>query len=210
MEDDFMPIRLMVNGVMHRLFVEPRRLLADVLREDLGLTGTNLGCEHGVCGSCTVLITPLSPPHAGGPGGVSQAVEQGGIPRAGGQGGIPQAGEPRWVSVRSCLMFAVQADGYEIMTVEGLARNGEMHPLQKAFWEQQALQCGFCTPGFLMTAYELLQHDPNPSEEAIRRALSGNICRCTGYQHIVAAVQAAAEAMTPAQGIILEQARTAG
>jgi len=170
MEDDFLPIRLTVNGVPHRLIVEPRRLLADVLREDLGLTGTNLGCEHGVCGSCTVLVD--------------------------GQ------------SVRSCLMFAVQADGHEVMTVEGLARDGEMHPLQKAFWEEQGLQCGFCTPGFLMTAYELLQRTPNPSEEEIRAALSGNICRCTGYQHIVAAVRAAAQAMAPAPGVVVQPGTT--
>ncbi len=156
-EDDFVTIRLTVNGVTHHLVVEPRRLLADVLREDLGLTGTNIGCEHGVCGSCTVLVD--------------------------GQ------------SVRSCLMFAVQATGHEVMTVEGLSRAGEMHPLQKAFWEQQGLQCGFCTPGFLMTAYELLQHNPDPSEEEVRSALSGNICRCTGYQHIVNAVRAAAQAL---------------
>ena len=156
-DEDFVTIRLTVNGVTHRLVVEPRRLLADVLREDLGLTGTNLGCEHGVCGSCTVLVD--------------------------GQ------------SVRSCLMFAVQANGHEVMTVEGLASNGQMHPLQKAFWEQQGLQCGFCTPGFLMTAYELLQHNPDPGEEEIRSALSGNICRCTGYQHIVNAVRAAAQAL---------------
>ena len=159
-DDDFVTIRLTVNGVTHHLVVEPRRLLADVLREDLGLTGTNIGCEHGVCGSCTVLVY--------------------------GQ------------SVRSCLMFAVQATGHEVMTVEGLSRAGEMHPLQKAFWEQQGLQCGFCTPGFLMTAYELLQHNPNPSEEEVRSALSGNICRCTGYQHIVNAVQAAAQALAEA------------
>ncbi len=157
-DEDFMTIRLTVNGVTHRLVVEPRRLLADVLREDLGLTGTNLGCEHGACGSCTVLVD--------------------------GQ------------SVRSCLMFAVQTNGHEVMTVEGLALNGQMHPLQKAFWEQHGLQCGFCTPGFLMTAYELLQHNPNPGEEEIRSALSGNICRCTGYQHIVNAVRAAAQALT--------------
>ena len=155
-DEDFVTIRLRVNGETHRLVVEPRRLLADVLREDLGLTGTNIGCEHGVCGSCTVLVD--------------------------GQ------------SVRSCLMFAVQASGHEVMTVEGLSRAGEMHPLQKAFWEQQGLQCGFCTPGFLMSAYELLQHNPDPSEEEIRSALSGNICRCTGYQHIVNAVRSAAQA----------------
>ena len=156
-DDDVVTIRLNVNGATHHLVFEPRRLLADVLREDLGLTGTNIGCEHGVCGSCTVLVD--------------------------GQ------------SVRSCLMFAVQANGHEVMTVEGLSSAGEMHPLQKAFWEQQGLQCGFCTPGFLMAAYELLQHNPNPSEEEIRSALSGNICRCTGYQHIVNAVRSAAQAL---------------
>ena len=156
-EEDFVTIRLTVNSETHRLVVEPRRLLADVLREDLGLTGTNLGCEHGACGSCTVLVD--------------------------GQ------------SVRSCLMFAVQATGHEVMTVEGLTRDGELHPLQQAFWEKQGVQCGFCTPGFLMTAYELLQRNPNPSEEEIRDALSGNICRCTGYQHIIEAVQSAAQVM---------------
>ncbi len=156
-EEDFVTIRLTVNGETQRLVVEPRRLLADVLREDLGLTGTNLGCEHGACGSCTVLVD--------------------------GQ------------SVRSCLMFAVQANGHEVMTVEGLARDGELHPLQQAFWEKQGVQCGFCTPGFLMTAYELLQRNPNPGKEEIRDALSGNICRCTGYQHIVEAVQSAAQTM---------------
>ncbi len=154
-QDEYTPIRVTVNGVVHRLFLEPRRSLLDMLREDLGLTGTNAGCEHGVCGACTVLVD--------------------------GQ------------SARSCLMFAVQTNNHEVMTVEGLAHNGEMHPLQQAFWEQQGLQCGFCTPGFLMTAYELLQQNPNPSEEEIRSALSGNICRCTGYQHIVDAVRSAAQ-----------------
>lgn len=157
MEADLITIRVTVNGVAHRLAVEPRRLLSDMLREDLGLTGTNLGCEHGSCGACTVLVD--------------------------GQ------------SVRSCLMFAVQTNGRDVMTVEGLAHNGAMHPLQQGFWEQQGLQCGFCTPGFLMTAYELLQHNPNPSDAEIRSALSGNICRCTGYQHIVDAVRAAAQEM---------------
>lgn len=155
LNDDFIPIRLNVNGTVHRLFVEPRRLLSDALREDLGLTGTNIGCEHGSCGACTVLVD--------------------------GQ------------SVRSCLMFAVQAQGATVTTVEGLAQNGALHPIQQAFWEQQGLQCGFCTPGFLMTAVELLEHTPDPSEEQIRSALSGNICRCTGYQHIVDAVRSAAQ-----------------
>jgi carbon-monoxide dehydrogenase small subunit len=162
-EEDFVTIRLTVNGEIHRLVVEPRRLLADVLRDDLGYTGTNLGCEHGACGSCTVLVDGLS--------------------------------------VRSCLMFAVQANGHEVMTVEGLAQNGTMHPLQQAFWEKQGLQCGFCTPGFLMAAYELLQHNPNPSEVEIRDALSGNICRCTGYQHIIEAVQSAAQSMAASASV---------
>lgn len=158
MEDiDFITIRPIVNGVARRLAVEPRRTLADMLREDLGLTGTNLGCEHGSCGACTVLVD--------------------------GQ------------SVRACLMFAVQADGRAITTVEGLAADGQLHPLQQAFWEQQGLQCGFCTPGFLMTAMELLRHNPSPSDAEIRQAISGNVCRCTGYQHIVAAVRQAAQAM---------------
>lgn len=161
MQEDVEIVQLKVNGVNHRLLVEPRRLLADVLREDLGLTGTNLGCEHGVCGSCTVLFD--------------------------GQ------------SARSCLMFAVQANGHEVTTVEGLSHNGEMHPLQKAFWEEQGLQCGFCTPGFLMSAYEFLQQNPAPTDEEIRSALSGNICRCTGYQHIVNAVRSAAKEMAAAQ-----------
>ncbi len=157
---DLITIRPIVNGVPRRIAVEPRRTLADMLREDLGLTGTNLGCEHGACGACTVLVN--------------------------GQ------------SVRGCLMFAVQTDGCEVQTVEGLAADGEMHPLQQAFWEQQGLQCGFCTPGVLMSACELLKQNPDPSEEEIRHALSGNICRCTGYQHIVAAVRQAAKTMAEA------------
>jgi len=156
MEDEFIPVRISVNGVTHRLFLEARRSLLDVLRDDMGLTGTNAGCEHGSCGACTVLLDGKS--------------------------------------VRACLLLAVQANNHEVMTVEGLARGGEMHPLQQAFWEKQGLQCGFCTPGFLMTAYELLQHNPDPSEEDIRSALSGNTCRCTGYQHIVEAIRSAAQA----------------
>jgi aerobic-type carbon monoxide dehydrogenase small subunit (CoxS/CutS family) len=155
-QQDFATLAMTVNGVAHRVAVDPRRLLSDVLRDDLGLTGTNVGCEQGVCGSCTVLVN--------------------------GQ------------SARSCLMFAVQAQGSDVMTVEALATNGQLHPLQQAFWEKQGLQCGFCTPGFLMTAYELLEENPDPSEEEIRDHLAGNICRCTGYQHIVEAVQAAAKA----------------
>jgi carbon-monoxide dehydrogenase small subunit len=154
-------IEVRVNGVAYEEPVEPRRLLADFLREDLGLTGTHLGCEHGVCGACTVLVN----------------------------------GE----SVRSCLMLAVQADGAEVMTVEGLARDGKLHPLQEAFWEHHALQCGFCTPGILLTAYELLQSGERPDADAVRNAISGNLCRCTGYQNIVSAVQAAAATVRPAQ-----------
>ncbi|MBM4258459.1 MAG: (2Fe-2S)-binding protein [Deltaproteobacteria bacterium] len=130
-------------------------LLADFLREDLGLTATHLGCEHGVCGACTVNLN----------------------------------GE----SVRSCLLLAVQANGGEIVTVEGLAKDGQMHPLQQAFWDHHALQCGFCTSGFLMSAYDLLQKNPKPTEEEVRHGLSGNLCRCTGYANIVKAVMAVAE-----------------
>lgn len=158
---DLITIRPTVNGVQRRLAVEPRRTLADMLREDLGLTGTNLGCEHGSCGACTVLVDGAS--------------------------------------VRACLMFAVQADGRQVTTVEGLAVDGQMSPLQQAFWEQQGLQCGFCTPGFLMTAHELLEHNPSPSDDEIRQAISGNICRCTGYQHIVAAVRQAAQTVAEAE-----------
>lgn len=157
MEDDFIPVRISVNGVTHRLFLETRRTLLDVLREDMGLTGTNVGCEHGSCGACTVLLDGKS--------------------------------------VRACLLLAVQANNHEVMTVEGLVHGGEMHPLQQAFWEKQGLQCGFCTPGFLMTAYELLQQNPDPTEEEIRSAISGNTCRCTGYKHIVDAIRSAAQAM---------------
>ena len=149
-------IRLTVNGTEFERDVEPRRLLADFLRDDLGLTGTHLGCEHGVCGACTVLLD----------------------------------GD----SARSCLTLAVQADGTRVETVEGLGTIDELHPLQRAFREHHALQCGFCTPGMLMTAIDLLRKHPSPSEAEIRDGLSGNLCRCTGYVHIVRAVQAAVEA----------------
>ncbi len=154
---DSVKIALTVNGRRHEREVEPRRLLSDFLREDLRLTGTHLACEHGVCGSCTILMD--------------------------GQ------------STRSCLTFAVMADGAEITTVEGLGSVESMHPLQEAFWEKHGLQCGFCTPGMLMSALELLNENPDASGAEIREALSGNLCRCTGYQTIVEAVEAAAETM---------------
>ncbi len=150
---DVHTIHVTVNGTTYERTVEARMLLSDFIRHELGLTGTHVGCEHGVCGACTVLFD----------------------------------GQP----VRSCLMFAVQADGHEIMTVEGLAPEGEMHPLQEAFRETHALQCGFCTPGFLMTLKPFVETHPNPSDEEIRKAISGNLCRCTGYQHIIEAVKLA-------------------
>jgi carbon-monoxide dehydrogenase small subunit len=146
-----------VNGTPHEADVEPRRLLAYFLRDDVGLKGTNVGCDTSSCGSCTVLID----------------------------------GE----SVKSCTVLAVQADGSEVTTIEGLASNGELHPVQQAFHEQHGLQCGFCTPGFVMAVVSLLEENPNPSEEEIRVGLEGNLCRCTGYENIVRAVQAAAGAM---------------
>lgn len=152
---DRQTIRCRINGQEIEREVEVRKLLADFIREDLGLTATHLGCEHGVCGACTVNLN----------------------------------GE----SVRSCLLFAVQADGGDLLTVEGLARDGQMHPLQQSFWDHHALQCGFCTSGFLMSAYDLLQKNPHPSEEEVRQGLSGNLCRCTGYANIVKAVMATAE-----------------
>jgi alcohol dehydrogenase, propanol-preferring len=148
-------IRVEVNGELHEGEVEPRLLLADYLRDELGFTGTHLGCEHGVCGACTVLMD----------------------------------GKP----VRSCTTFAVQADGMKLTTVEGLARNGHLTPLQQAFREHHALQCGFCTPGFLMTATSLLEENPRPSRDDIKAALTGNLCRCTGYNTIVDAVEAASK-----------------
>lgn len=150
-------ITLTINGRDYPLRVEPRRTLADVLREQCGLTGTNSGCEHGVCGSCTVLVD----------------------------------GEP----VRSCLMFAVQAQGKKIRTVEGLADGDKLHPLQQAFIDHHGLQCGFCTPGFLMLAAGVLEREPGISDEDLLDVLASNLCRCTGYQNIIKAVRAVATQM---------------
>lgn len=148
---------LTVNGQVYALEVPDRKTLADALRDDCGLTGTHLGCEHGVCGACTVLMD----------------------------------GEP----VRSCLLFAAQCADAEIQTVEGLASGDDLHPIQQAFWDNHGLQCGFCTPGFLMLASWLIDEEPNPTDEHLREVLSSNLCRCTGYQNILTAVRAAAETM---------------
>ena len=153
---DLLNITVTVNGTPYRRNVEPRLLLSDFLRHDLGLTGTHVGCEHGVCGACTILFD----------------------------------GQP----ARSCLMFAVQASGHEVTTVEGLGTPDNLHPIQQAFWEAHGAQCGFCTPGILMTLVPFLEENPDPSEWQIREAISGNLCRCTGYQHIVDAVKRAADA----------------
>lgn len=151
-------ITLTVNDKEYTREVEPRLLLSDFLRHELGLTGTHVGCEHGVCGACTIQFD----------------------------------GE----AMRSCLIFAVQADGHSITTVEGLAEDkDDLHPLQQSFWEAHGLQCGYCTPGILMTLVPFLKQNPDPTEDEIRHALSGNLCRCTGYQHIVDAVKLAAEKM---------------
>lgn len=150
-------INVTVNGRQYEREVEPRLLLSDFIRHDLGLTGTHVGCEHGLCGACTILMD----------------------------------GE----AVRSCTIFAVQADGHEIQTVESLGTPEKLHPIQEAFIEKHALQCGFCTPGFLMTIVDYLGDNPNPTEEEIREAIDGNFCRCTGYVNIIEAVKLAAEKM---------------
>jgi len=154
---DLVSIRLTVNGQVREGRCETRKLLVDFLREDLELTGTHVGCEHGVCGACTVLVN----------------------------------GE----AARSCLMLAVQANGADLLTVEGLMKDGKLHPLQEAFHEHHGLQCGFCTPGMLLTALDLLQTNPRPSEAEVRQGLSAVLCRCTGYQGIVKAVEAAAASL---------------
>jgi aerobic carbon-monoxide dehydrogenase small subunit len=151
-----MDVSVTVNGEVHELGLQPRELLVYVLRERLGLTGTNVGCDTSSCGSCTVLFD----------------------------------GE----SVKSCTLLGVQADGHEITTIEGLATNGSLHPVQEAFHQEHGLQCGYCTPGFVLATVSLLRETPQPSEEEIRHALEGNLCRCTGYHNIVRAVQAAARA----------------
>ena len=153
--NDLYEVAVAINGKNYQRAVDPRLLLSDFLRHDINLTGTHVGCEHGVCGACTVLFD----------------------------------GQP----VRSCLMFAVQANGHKIMTVEGLGTQEKLHPLQEAFMEAHGLQCGFCTPGILMTLLPFLESNPDPDESEIRHAISGNLCRCTGYQNIVEAVKLASE-----------------
>ena len=150
-------ITLTINGRDHAISVEPRRTLADAIREDCGQTGTHIGCEHGICGACTIIVD----------------------------------GEP----IRSCLMFAVQANGKKIRTVEGLANGDKLHPMQQAFMDHHGLQCGFCTPGFLMLAVGVLEREPNISDDDLLGVLSSNLCRCTGYQNIIKAVRAAAKDM---------------
>jgi aerobic-type carbon monoxide dehydrogenase small subunit (CoxS/CutS family) len=147
-------VEMVVNGQTQSADIAPRMLLSDCLRHEMGLPGTHVGCEHGVCGACTVVVDGKA--------------------------------------ARSCLMFAIQAEGSEIKTIEGLIQGGVMHPLQQAFWEEHGMQCGFCTPGMLMTAYELLQRNGNPSDAEILDAISGNLCRCTGYTYIVNAIRSAA------------------
>jgi len=150
-------VRITVNGAEHECAIEPRATLADLLRDELDLTGTHVGCEHGVCGACTVLLD----------------------------------GEP----VRSCLMLAVQADGQRVSTIEGLAPGEGLHPIQEAFWAKHGLQCGYCTPGIIMSTCAFLRERPDPSREEIREMLAGHLCRCTGYHFIVDAIEAAARAL---------------
>jgi len=154
---DSVPVSVTVNGTTYARQVEPRDLLVYFLREDLGLTGTHVGCDTSQCGACTILVDDRP--------------------------------------VKSCTMFAVQADGANIMTIEGLAKDGELHPIQQGFWEKHGLQCGFCTPGMIMAAYQMLERYPKPTEQQIRHQLEGNLCRCTGYHNIVKAIEWAAEHM---------------
>jgi carbon-monoxide dehydrogenase small subunit len=155
-------IRLKVNGTFYEASVEPRKLLSDLLREDLELTGTHVGCEHGICGVCTILFNGKL--------------------------------------VRSCLTLAVQADGAEILTIEGLAREGKLHPIQEAFYENHGAQCGFCTPGQVLSAYWLLKNNSSPTDEEIKEHMSGVLCRCTGYYHILKSVKSAAQKMVGEPG----------
>ena len=155
-------VSMTVNGQQRSGSAEGRTLLVHFIREQLGLTGTHVGCDTSQCGACTIIKDGLA--------------------------------------VKSCTLLAVQAEGAEIMTIEGLAKDGQLHPIQEGFWEEHGLQCGFCTPGMIMTTYDLLQRNPNPSEAEIRHGIDGNLCRCTGYQHIVKAIQYAANKMqTPAE-----------
>jgi len=154
-QEQLVAIRVKVNGKEHKLQVEPRLLLVELLRENLDLTGTHIGCDTSYCGACTVLLNGKT--------------------------------------VKSCTVLAVHADGGEVLTVEGLAKNGELHPIQKAFGESYGLQCGYCTPGLLISTYQLLQRNSNPSEKDIRKAIAGNTCRCTGYQNVFKAIKAAAK-----------------
>jgi carbon-monoxide dehydrogenase small subunit len=152
-----MQVSMTVNGKQVTRDVEPRHLLVHFLRDDLGLTGTNIGCDTSQCGACTVMMDGMA--------------------------------------VKSCTVLAVQANGAQVTTIEGLANDGQLHPLQQAFWDHHGLQCGFCTPGMILAATDLLRHHPEPTEEQIRHGIEGNLCRCTGYQNIVRAIQAAADVM---------------
>ena len=154
-QEQLVAIRVKVNGKEHKLQVEPRLLLVELLRENLDLTGTHVGCDTSYCGACTVLLNGKA--------------------------------------VKSCTVLAVHADGGEVLTVEGLAKNGELHPIQKAFGDSYGLQCGYCTPGLLISTYQLLQHNSHPSDKDIRKAIAGNTCRCTGYQNVFKAIKAAAK-----------------
>lgn len=156
--DQKVSVTITVNGEEHSADVEPRTLLVHFLRDNLGLTGTHVGCDTSQCGACVVTVDGIT--------------------------------------AKSCTMFAVQADGASVQTIEGLAQNGEYHPVQEGFWEKHGLQCGYCTPGMIMSSIALLERNPNPTEEEIRHGLEGNFCRCTGYQNIVRAVQYAAEKMS--------------
>jgi aerobic carbon-monoxide dehydrogenase small subunit len=162
-----MNVSMTVNGENRLGTVEPRKSLADFLRDDCGLTGTHLGCEHGVCGACTIMLNGRA--------------------------------------VRSCLVLAVQADGAQLTTIEGLAENGELNPVQQAFRDNHGLQCGFCTPGMMLVGASLLERNPSPTEEEIRWAISGNICRCTGYMNIVKAIQHAAHMREASEVVPREQ-----